>query len=43
MYHGSPWMSLGIVREQSLEFLNPFVPIHSIYVPGLVDFLVLLG
>ena len=43
MYLGSPWMSLGIVQEHSLEFLNPFLPIHSIYIPGLVDFLVMLG
>ena len=31
------------MREHSLEFLNPFLPIHSIYLVGLVDFLVMLG
>ena len=39
----SPWMYLGIVREYNLEFLNPVLPIHNIYLAGLVDFLVMLG
>ena len=42
MFLGSRWMDLGIVQEHSLEFLNPFLPIHSIYLAGLVDFLVML-
>ena len=43
MFLGSPWMYLGIMREHNLEFLNPFLPIHSIYLAGLVDFLVMLS
>ena len=43
MFLGSPWMDLGIMREHSLKFLNSFLPIHSIYLAGLVDFLVMLG
>ena len=42
MFLGSPWMYLGIVQEHNLEFLNPFLPIYSIYQACLVDFVVML-
>ena len=43
MFLDSSSMYVGILGEHILEFRNPIVPVHGMYLACLLDFVVMLG